>query len=41
MALLDAHCDFGLSRCKVMDAQKTFDFYEVVKMVLTVQLEDV
>lgn len=39
VALNHRYCDFGLPRCKVMDAQKTFDSQEVVKMVLTIQTE--
>ena len=41
MALNHRYCNFGLSRCKVMDAQKTFDFYEVVKIALTTQQKEV
>nr|DAK97486.1 MAG TPA: hypothetical protein [Caudoviricetes sp.] len=35
MALNHCHCNFWLPRCEVMDAQKTFDFYEVVQNTLT------
>nr|DAR37303.1 MAG TPA: hypothetical protein [Caudoviricetes sp.] len=41
MALNHCHCNFWLPRCKVKDAKKTFDFYEVVQIILTTQPKDV